>query len=334
MAYFELYEYLKKHYTKDICDDIKASFSVKKDICVFLNTLKCDDSTLESDFESLGVDFTRLDEFCYRINSRFKDILTHSNAYNQGFFYIQNYSSYLTARLLEAKSGEKVLDMCAAPGGKSVNLANFTQNQAQLSCIEINKARFFTLKENLAKCGVIALCFNKDALSVGRVCEKKFDKILLDAPCSSYAKMGFDGFLKHKKELKNIALKQKKLLNAALNALKIGGELVYSTCTFLHEENEEVIENALNSRFKVCLLDLNEPLSKLCVDFSGEFAKQNASLSVNFSPLKAKISPAFSPRIKFAKIISQNKELSKNAKRILPDDFAMGFFIAKLKRLG
>lgn len=141
-----------------------------------------------------------------------------------------------------------------------------------------------------------AKVFMKDGKNIGNLCPLKFDKILLDAPCSTFAKIGFD-LEKSYKEIKNIAKTQKKLLHSALKALKIGGELVYSTCTFTKEENEEVIENALKSEFKLELLDIDLENVEAKAGQSEEFA-----------------------------------EISK-CRRILPSLDYDGFFIAKLRKL-
>ena len=113
-------------------------------------------------------------------------------------------------------------------------------------------------KSNLNKYGCEWVrTYNKDARSISRTCQNKFDKILLDAPCSSYSHFG-DGFVeKSAKEIKLIARLQKQLLNSALSALKPGGVVVYSTCTFFERENEEVVQNALNSNFKIKLISLD-----------------------------------------------------------------------------
>lgn len=296
MAYFDLKAYLIGLYGQDLSQKILHSFTQNKDIGVFVNSLKCDILNFEKELTKANIAFKQIDENFYKIAFLDKSTLTHLQIFSQGFFYVQNYSSYLCAKNLDPKSDQNVLDLCAAPGGKSINLANFMQNKGELACVEASKERFFTLKNNLVRYGVRAKAFHKDGKIIGRLCPLKFDKILLDAPCSSFAKFGLN-LEKSPKELKNIALLQKKLLHSALKALKRGGELVYSTCTFLKEENEEVLENALNSEF--------------------EF---------EFLPLKL-------DNITSIEAFSTHKKLTNNARRIIADDFNDGFFIAKIKKL-
>jgi len=287
---------LSKLYNTEELKLLQTSFAATKNICVFLNTLKTTNQLLENEFIHSSLNFRKLNDFCYIFTQEEKSKLSKMDAFNQGHFYIQNYSSYLCAKNLKVKAGENVLDMCAAPGGKSINLANFMQNQGYLACIENNKTRFFTLKNNLSKYGVtIAKCFLKDARIIGKICPLKFDKILLDAPCSTLAKTGLNN-IKNSKEIKKLSRLQKQLLHSALNALKHQGEMIYSTCTFLKEENEEIIENALKSNFKIELLELD---------------LENANSKQAISPIK---------------------ELKK-ARRILASQDYDGFFIAKIRKL-
>ena len=288
---------LEQIYDEAELEQIYHSFKIPKKVCVFLNTLKTTAKELENEFLTLNLEFEKINDFCYIFAANYKAKLTQMKAFNEALFYIQNYSSYLCAKNLGVFAGAKVLDMCAAPGGKSINLANFMQNRGELACVEASKDRFFILQKNLKNYGVkIARCFLKDAKSIGRLCPLKFDRILLDAPCSTLAKEGFK-LQRSAKEFKELAKTQKKLLHSALKALKCGGELVYSTCTFLKEENEEVIENALRSEFQLELLEL---------DLEGVSAKDG---------------------------FSKNYEELKKSKRILPNEINDGFFIAKFRKI-
>ncbi|MCR6570342.1 RsmB/NOP family class I SAM-dependent RNA methyltransferase [Campylobacter insulaenigrae] len=297
MALFNLELTLNDLYTSDQKYKILQSFNCDKNINIFRNSLVVNSHDLECVLSDEKILFNKIDEFCYEIPYEYKSKLSSMRAFIEGQFYIQNFSSYLCAKVLDVKAGDEVLDMCAAPGGKSINLANFMENKGYLACCELSKTRFFVLKNNLEKYQVkIAKCFLKDSKIIGKICPLKFDKILLDAPCSTFAKLGFN-IEKNTKEIKKISNLQKKLLHSALSALKHGGELVYSTCTFLREENEEVIENALkNLNFDLELLD---------------FELNN---------------------VEYIQANSKNFDLSY-AKRVLPNNFVDGFFIAKLKKL-
>lgn len=285
---------LAKIYTQQELRLIQESFKQPKNICVFVNKIKWTIKEFQNEFKILNPQ--KIDDFCYLFKAKDKPTLSHSKAFYEGRIYLQNYASYLCAKNLNAQKNENVLDMCAAPGGKSINLANFMQNQGYLACVEANKTRFFTLQQNLKNCGVRAKIFLKDAKNIGHLCPLKFDKILLDAPCSTLAKIGLDEEKSHK-EIKKLSILQKKLLNSALKALKHGGELIYSTCTFTREENEEVLENAFDGKIRIELLELN---------LQNVISKE---------------------------ALSETHPQICKAKRILPSQNYDGFFIAKLRKI-
>ncbi|MDO4674774.1 RsmB/NOP family class I SAM-dependent RNA methyltransferase [Campylobacter sp.] len=281
-------------YSPEELESIQKSFEGPKNICVFINKIKYSVEEFCSDFAALGPQ--KMDDFCYLFKAEHRAKLSHSRAFGEGKIYLQNYASYLCAKNLGACKNQSVLDLCAAPGGKSINLANFMQNEGYLACVEAHKTRFFTLQKNLKNYGVRARIFLKDARSIGALCPLKFDKILLDAPCSTLAKIGICT-QKSQKEIRRLSTLQKGLLNSALKALKQGGELIYSTCTFTREENEGVLENALGGNVGFELLEL---------DVSGVATKDAQS--------------------------EKYPQLCR-AKRILPCLDYDGFFIAKLRRI-
>ena len=259
----------------DSFDSIWASFFAPKKTGFFVNLLKISKKDCENALSNLGVEFEEILPNFFVSPPEFKGILSRCELFNSGQIYLQNPSSYLSALNLGASGDMSVLDMCASPGGKSVAIAARLGSAANLACVEASKERFFTLKANLKKFGCeMARTFNKDAKSVAFTCKDHFDRILLDAPCSGYAKFGPEFKEKSAKEIKRLANLQKRLLNSALIALKPGGEMIYSTCTFYEQENEQVVQNALNSRFELAL----EPL-EFCPPNSS-----NSALGVRIHP--------------------------------------------------
>ena len=165
--------------------------------------------------------------------------------YENGEIYLQSLSSMLPPIILEPKAGENILDMTAAPGGKTTEIAALTENKAYITACEKNKIRAERLKFNLQKQGVkSANIMVEDARKLSDYFS--FDKILLDAPCSgSGTENIFDK--NFSKELVERSVKfQEELLSKALKILKPGGEMVYSTCSILKQENEKVLERVLS----------------------------------------------------------------------------------------
>jgi len=170
-------------------------------------------------------------------------------AHQLGHYYIQTASSMLAPQLLDG--GVKVLDMCAAPGGKSTHLAQLMGNEGLLVSNDDNISRLRALVYNLQRCGVTNASVTRiDGFKFPKLGET-FDRILLDAPCSSVGTLNKSGEIMKKWDLswvKQLAKVQKKLAESAFDCLSPGGRMVYSTCTTTKEENELVIEHLLDSR--------------------------------------------------------------------------------------
>lgn len=146
-----------------------------------------------------------------------------------------------------------VLDICAAPGSKSCNIQELTNNQSIIYCNDINNNKIDRIKENVYKCGVENVQYmNFDATILQEDLINKFDRILVDAPCSATGVINKNPEIKlfrTKKDVEDLVEIQRRILENCEKYLKKGGILVYSTCSLLKEENEEnvdYIENKLN----------------------------------------------------------------------------------------
>ncbi len=162
-----------------------------------------------------------------------------------GYFYMQEVVSLLPAVILEPKKDELILDMCAAPGSKTTQLSQMMSNTGLIVVNDNDFMRLKPLKYNVEKCG----CLNVAITNVdGRVIKGAFDKILLDAPCSSEGQIRKDWKVLSRwseEYIKSFSNLQKQLIKHAFEILKPNGTLVYSTCTFAPEENEEVVSYLL-----------------------------------------------------------------------------------------
>ena len=175
----------------------------------------------------------------------------------QGLYYVQEPSAMAVAPKLDVKGGERVLDLCSAPGGKGSQLAQVMGGRGIIFLNEINFSRAKILSSNVERLGIknaVVTCASPEKLA--EECEEYFDKILVDAPCSG------EGMFKKEESaipewslenVKKCAVRQAEILESAYKMLCGGGRLVYSTCTFAPEEDEEQIENFL-SKHEDCLL--------------------------------------------------------------------------------
>ena len=181
-----------------------------------------------------------------------------------GCFYLQEPSAMLPAYLLNPKEGELVLDLCAAPGGKSMQASLLMHNKGLIVSNDIARNRAFAISENTERLGRgNLLIVNNDFSTIYQKYLNTFDKIILDAPCSG------SGMFRKQSEMKDdwsyakvskYAEIQKSLILIAYAMLKEGGEMVYSTCSFSYEEDEEVIDYLVNNTDAVIKEIDNNPL--------------------------------------------------------------------------
>ncbi|WP_235901597.1 RsmF rRNA methyltransferase first C-terminal domain-containing protein [Pseudoramibacter porci] len=173
-------------------------------------------------------------------------------AYNAGLYYVQEPSAMIPAAALAPRPGERVLDMCAAPGGKTTQLACALENQGLLVANEVVKTRAKVLASNVERMGITnaAITNVRPDQLIDIFGPASFDKILVDAPCSGEGMFRKDPAVAAAWRLENVAQcarRQKKMLETVDILLKPGGALVYSTCTFAPEEDEQIVEYLVQS---------------------------------------------------------------------------------------
>lgn len=179
-----------------------------------------------------------------------------------GVYYIQEPSAMAVVPLLEVQPGEKILDLCAAPGGKSTQIAGYLQGEGLLVCNEIHPARAKILSENIERMGVRNACVTNETPT--RLSEKfpgYFDKILVDAPCSGEGMFRKNEVACEEWSLENVELcaqRQDEILDCAARMLRPGGRIVYSTCTFAPAENEGSIRRFLDRYPEFVLLPIDK----------------------------------------------------------------------------
>lgn len=168
-----------------------------------------------------------------------------------GLYYLQDPSAMLAAPLLSPQPGEWVLDLCAAPGGKTTHLAARMQNRGVLVANEIHPRRVRALAENLDRCGITnAMVLNETPERLAERWEGLFDRVLVDAPCSGEGMFGREEAAIRdwsEEAIRGCARRQSAILESASRMVRPGGYLLYATCTFAPEENEGVISHFLRA---------------------------------------------------------------------------------------
>ena len=171
--------------------------------------------------------------------------LNTSLSLREGLFQVQDESSMQVAHVVAPKPGEFVLDMCSAPGGKTTHLAELMGNRGRIVALDIYDAKLTRVKENARRLGISIIETKRlDAREAGHLFRRKVDRVLLDAPCSGLGVLRRRPDARWRKSEEMIAHLpelQRELLESAANAVRLGGVIVYSTCTIESAENEELI---------------------------------------------------------------------------------------------
>jgi 16S rRNA (cytosine967-C5)-methyltransferase len=212
-----------------------------------VNTLKTTPEQLARQFEEEGVQFSPRPfswappDLMFELRSH--PALTTLPSFQQGFFYVQDPSTLLAVRELDPRPGERVLDVCAAPGGKTTFIAQLMQNQGLIVAEDNEPARLRRVEENCARLGVT--CVQTQASVAGDELPRSFHRVLVDAPCSNTGVMRRRVELRWRvqpAEIERLRATQLRLLRQAASRLLPGGVLVYSTCSLEPEENQGVLE--------------------------------------------------------------------------------------------
>jgi 16S rRNA C967 or C1407 C5-methylase (RsmB/RsmF family) len=241
-------------------------------------------------------------EWVYTLPMSERKKITKSKPYTSNKIYIQNLSSIIAANALDIDENDWVLDLAAAPGGKSLI---FSEKARKVSAVEPDKKRFFRMKRNFKEHGAKNIqTYNKDGRFVYKATGEMFDKVFLDAPCSSEAHIDLDEGITwwNLKRVKRFSKLQKELIISAFEALKPGGEMIYATCTFSPEENEEVVDFLLNRYENAEIVPVNLPIKNI----------QSGITEWEDKKYKNDV---------------------KHCVRILPKDAYSGFFFTKIKKL-
>lgn len=242
-----LKDLLIEQYGEEISAKIENGYKAQRPVTLRVNNLKTSLEKAKEKLDEAQIEYETISwyEKVLIIKNVREEEIRKLEIYENGEIYFQSLSSMLPPIILEPKAGENILDMTAAPGGKTTEIAALTENKAYITACEKNKIRAERLKFNLQKQGVkSANIMVEDARKLSDYFS--FDKILLDAPCSgSGTENIFDK--NFSKELVERSVKfQEELLSKALKILKPGGEMVYSTCSILKQENEKVLERVLS----------------------------------------------------------------------------------------
>lgn len=250
---------LLSQYGEEITTKIIEGYQNSRVVSLRINTIKSSKEEIITILKDNNISYEDISWYdnALVVNTN-EDTLRELNIYKEGKIYLQSLSSQLPPLFLNPQENEMILDMAAAPGGKTTEIAALSNNKAMITAIEKNKIRSERLQYNIDKQGAKKVTvLNTDARNLNEYF--MFDKILLDAPCSGSGTITNNNFNNFDEDLVNRSIKfQTSLLKEAIKHLKVGGELIYSTCSILKEENELVLSSILKeySNIKIEHLDL------------------------------------------------------------------------------
>ncbi len=220
--------------------------------CVRINTLKIGVEECVERLEKRGLSLERLPwiENGFRVEEK-NCLIGHTLEHFLGLVYVQEGASMVPPLVLRPEEGEIVLDLAAAPGSKTTQISEMMKNTGIVVANDVSYKRIKSLRSNAERLGIVNLVVTRlDGRRFGRRYPGVFDRVLLDAPCSSEGSVRKDWGVLNRLSLRLIrrmSRLQKSLLTSALEAVKPGGTVVYSTCTVAPEENEEVVDHAVKS---------------------------------------------------------------------------------------
>lgn len=288
-------QYLYKEFNKNVADRILEGMSKNRLTTIRVNTLKYNINDLK--------EYLTNNQITYDLVDWYKDTLVIKNVkekelenldiYKNGQIYIQSLSSMIPALALKPEENDKVLDLTAAPGSKTTQMACMMNNKGYILANEIDKIRCERLKYNVKiQNAEIVEIINEDGKNIGEKYQEYFDKVLLDTPCSGEGRFLIQNPKTYnswsKDEVNRLESLQKELIKSGIKALKSGGIMCYSTCTLNKTENENIIK----------------------------WTKDNFDIELMDIDLK----------------IKNSLTVIKKALKILPNEMQEGFFIAKFRK--
>lgn len=311
----------KELYSEKDYNQLQKNLTLKKPISFRTNTLKINSAGLEKVLIKKGFVLKKVSWYldAFILENKTVRELTETDEYKNGLLYIQNLSSMIPSLVLDPQQDEKILDVCAAPGSKTTQIAALTKMNAQIIANDSSRQRLYKMESILKNYGIpylknpfvpihnnYLMITNFRGEQMWKRLPEYFDKTLVDVPCSMEGRIQFDDPKTYQdwtaKKVKMLAQLQKYLLRSAISATKIGGTIVYSTCTLSPEENEEVIEWVIEKT---------------------PHAVQVESININKLQLQKGIK----------KWKKKKYTHTQNCKRVFPNETMEGFFIAKIKKV-
>ncbi|MGN1383824.1 MAG: RsmB/NOP family class I SAM-dependent RNA methyltransferase [Clostridia bacterium] len=267
---------LNKDYSQEEVIRILEGYKTKRILSFRVNTIKTTAEEIEQELIKNEIKYERVkwSKDAFIVLNKKENEIQEMDIYINGKIYLQSLSSMLPPIVLNPMPKNDILDMAAAPGGKTTQIAALSNNEANITACEINKIRAERLKYNLDKQGASSVfVMLEDARNIDNFFS--FDQILLDSPCSGSGTININENNLNEYFTTELVERSKKLqialIKKAIKILKSGKEMVYSTCSILKEENEDIIRKVLNEGIEIVPIEFDgkETLPQLSTTIKG-----------------------------------------------------------------
>lgn len=267
---------LNKDYSQEEVIRILEGYKTKRILSFRVNTIKTTAEEIEQELIKNEIKYERVkwSKDAFIVLNKKENEIQEMDIYKNGKIYLQSLSSMLPPIVLNPMPKNDILDMTAAPGGKTTQIAALSNNEANITACEVNKIRAERLKYNLDKQGASSVfVMLEDARNIDNFFS--FDQILLDSPCSGSGTININENNLNEYFTTELVERSKKLqialIKKAIKILKSGKEMVYSTCSILKEENEDIIRKVLNEGIEIVPIEFDgkETLPQLSTTIKG-----------------------------------------------------------------
>lgn len=241
----------KKTYDLDVIESMLQAFQEETPVTIRCNLAKTTPENLKESLQKEGVTVTPHPYLSYAFRIQDYDHLSELESFQKGEFYVQDISSMLVGELADPKKGDRVIDVCAAPGGKSVYAARMIGEQGHVEARDLTEYKVEMIEENIDRCRLSNMTAKVwDARVFDEAAREKADVVIADLPCSGLGVIGTKTDIKYnasEEKIAELAALQQEILHVVCGYVKPDGTLLYSTCTMTREENEDNVQKFLET---------------------------------------------------------------------------------------
>lgn len=250
-----------KDFGKEFTEDLLEANNEKPNLYIRVNTLKITREKLMKEFDKISIKSYKVNDIEEALRVENLKNIENNDLFKKGFFTIQDISSMIVGKVMNPNKNSRVLDLCSAPGGKTTHIATLMENTGEVVSRDIFDHKLKLIKNSVDRLGLTNVKIEKsDASIIDKNIIENFDYVLCDVPCSGLGIIKRKPEIKYKskEEIKDLPKLQYDILENASKYLKVGGVLIYSTCTILDSENISNVYKFLENNKNFELSKINE----------------------------------------------------------------------------